>query len=308
MYVEEELGLNGEIGVLYPYFNTDDLALIYNMSRGWMARKIVASGVTRRSAGETRALPQVTSLPYDVYTVYDRVRMRTGGGVGYEVACEERVGIDTSLTSEEIVQLYGEVDSDELEVEEELGVDEELRDFFDSLASEQEPSSELVEEPSSDLVEEPTPELVEEPSSELVEEPSSELVEEHTDLINQLRQTKDFNTMTEAYDFLTDVTRELGKQGVYGDIYDAEYVAKLQTTPPIEMAFSKLSDLKRTVKNGVDGAEWDVLLRVSYLPSYTETERLGTYLTRLQQNEQVFAGRFRTEHNDRISVRVSSNP
>ena len=294
MYVEEELGLNGEIGVLYPYFNTDDLALIYNMSRGWMARKIVASGVTRRSAGETRALPQVTSLPYDVYTVYDRVRMRTGGGVGYEVTCEERVGIDTSLTSEEIVQLYGEVDS------EELGVDEELRDFFDSLASEQEPSSELVEEPTPELVEEPTPELVEEPTPELVEEP--------TDLISQLRQTKDFNTMTEAYDFLTDVTRELGKQGVYGDIYDAEYVAKLQTTPPIEMAFSKLSDLKRTVKNGVDGAEWDVLLRVSYLPSYTETERLGTYLTRLQQNEQVFAGRFRTEHNDRISVRVSSNP
>ena len=112
--------------------------------------------------------------------------------------------------------------------------------------------------------------------------------------------------MIEAYDYLTDITRELGRHGVFSDLYEAEYAAKIKTTPPIELGFSRLSALKNTVKNGVGGAEWEVILRVNYLPTYTETEQLGNYLTHIQQNDQVFAGRFRTDKNDRLSIRVTS--
>ena len=74
MVTEEQL--LGEVRELYPYFNTDDLANIYNMSRGWTARKIVASGIERRTSGETRALEQATTLPGDVYQEIGRASCR----------------------------------------------------------------------------------------------------------------------------------------------------------------------------------------------------------------------------------------
>ena len=113
--------------------------------------------------------------------------------------------------------------------------------------------------------------------------------------------------MTDAYNYMADITLQLGKQGIFGDMYDVVYKAKLLTTPPIELGFTQLADLKRTVKNGVEGADWEVSLRVQYLPSYTETERVDEYLTQLQQNGQVYAGRFSTENHDRLSVRVVSS-
>ena len=281
MNLDEDMLLYAEIEVLYPYFNTEDLAMIYNMSRGWMARKIVASGVVRRTAAETRELARPSVLPYTVYRVYSSVVERTGGSLDYPISCEENY------------QELGDLPSVDELFEEFTDLEEDLFEDFIELEEEQEP---VVEEPVLESVEEP---VVEEP---VVEEP----VEEPTDLISQLRKEKDFNTMIEAYDYLTDITRELGRHGVFSDLYEAEYAAKIKTTPPIEMGFSRLSELKRTVKNGVGGAEWEVILRVNYLPTYTLTEQLGNYLTHIQQNDQVFAGRFRTDKNDRLSIRVTS--
>lgn len=269
MNLDGDMLLYAEIEVLYPYFNTDDLALIYNMSRGWMARKIVASGVVRRTAAETRELERPSVLPYTVYRVYGSVIERTGGSLDYPISCGENY------------QELGDLPSVE-----------ELFEEFTELEEEQEP---VEEEP-----------VLEESVLEPVLEPVLESVEEPTDLISQLRKEKDFNTMIEAYDYLTDITRELGRHGVFSDLYEAEYAAKIKTTPPIELGFSRLSALKNTVKNGVGGAEWEVILRVNYLPTYTETEQLGNYLTHIQQNDQVFAGRFRTDKNDRLSIRVTS--
>lgn len=287
MNLDGDMLLYAEIEVLYPYFNTDDLALIYNMSRGWMARKIVASGVVRRTAAETRELARYSVLPYTVYRVYNSVVERTGGSLDFPISCEENYQELGDLPSvEELFEEFTELEEEFTELEEDLF--EELTE----LEEEQEP-----------VVEEPVEESVLEES---VLEPVLESVEESTDLISQLRKEKDFNTMIEAYDYLTDITRELGRHGVFSDLYEAEYAAKIKTTPPIELGFSRLSALKNTVKNGVGGAEWEVILRVNYLPTYTDTERLGNYLTHIQQNDQVFAGRFRTDKNDRLSIRVTS--
>ena len=288
MNLDGDMLLYAEIEVLYPYFNTNDLALIYNMSRGWMARKIVASGVVRRTAAETRELARPSVLPDIVYRVYSSVVERTGGSVDYPISCGESYQEIGDLPSVE--ELFEEFT--ELEEEQSQSVTEEVAEPV-TVVEEPVVEEPVVEEP---VVEEP---VVEEP---VVEEP----VDESTDLISQLRKEKDFNTMIEAYDYLTDITRELGRHGVFSDLYEAEYAAKIKTTPPIEMGFSRLSELKRTVKNGVGGAEWEVILRVNYLPTYTETERLGNYLTHIQQNDQVFAGRFRTDKNDRLSIRVTS--
>lgn len=268
MNLDGDMLLYAEIEILYPYFNTNDLARIYNMSRGWMARKIVASGVVRRTAAETRELPRYSVLPYTVYRVYSSVVERTGGSLDFPISCGENY------------QEIGNLPSVEELFEEFTELEEDLFDEVTELEEEQEP---VEEEP-------------------VVEEP----VDEPTDLISQLRKEKDFNTMIEAYDYLTDITRELGRHGVFSDLYEAEYAAKIKTTPPIELGFSRLSALKNTVKNGVGGAEWEVILRVNYLPTYTDTERLGNYLTHIQQNDQVFAGRFRTDKNDRLSIRVTS--
>lgn len=272
MNLDGDMLLYAEIEVLYPYFNTDDLARIYNMSRGWMARKIVASGIVRRTAAETRELPRYSVLPYTVYRVYSSVVERTGGSLDLPISCEENYQEVGDLPS--VDELFEELTESEEELLAEL--------------------TGLEDEQNQPVTEEPEP---------VVEE---SVVDEPTDLISQLRKEKDFNTMIEAYDYLTDITRELGRHGVFSDLYEAEYAAKIKTTPPIELGFSRLSALKNTVKNGVGGAEWEVILRVNYLPTYTDTERLGNYLTHIQQNEQVFAGRFRTDKNDRLSIRVTS--
>lgn len=300
MNLDGDMLLYAEIEVLYPYFNTNDLALIYNMSRGWMARKIVASGVVRRTAAETRELPRYSVLPYTVYRVYSSVVERTGGSLDLPISCEENYQEVGDLPSvDELFEEFTDLEEEFTELEDEL--------FAEMTELEEEQSQSVTEEPEpvteEPVVEESVEESVEEP---VLEEPVLESVEEPTDLISQLRKEKDFNTMIEAYDYLTDITRELGRHGVFSDLYEAEYAAKIKTTPPIEMGFSRLSELKRTVKNGVGGAEWEVILRVNYLPTYTETEQLGNYLTNIQQNEQVFAGRFRTDKNDRLSIRVTS--
>lgn len=274
MVTEEQL--LGEVRELYPYFNTDDLANIYNMSRGWTARKIVASGVNRRTAGETRALPQPTTLPGDVYQVLTTVIERTGGSLSYTVTMDE--SLDTTV---------GESDGDELTANNntEDSVDEESRgiDLDDDTGSDSGATGD---------------------GSLLTEEGQGD---ESVDLMSQLRSERTFNNMTDAYNYIADITLQLGKKGIFGDMYDVVYKAKLLTTPPIELGFTQLADLKRTVKNGVEGADWEVSLRVQYLPSYTETERVDEYLTQLQQNGQVYAGRFSTENHDRLSVRVVSS-
>lgn len=274
MVTEEQL--LGEVRELYPYFNTDDLANIYNMSRGWTARKIVASGVERRTAGETRALEQATTLPGDVYQVLTTVIERTGGSLSYTVT------MDDSLDS-----TVGESDGDELTDNNntEDSVDEESReiDLDDDTGSDSGATGD---------------------GSLLTEEGQGD---ESVDLMSQLRSERTFNNMTDAYNYIADITLQLGKKGIFGDMYDVIYKAKLSTTPPIELGFTQLADLKRTVKNGVEGADWEVSLRVQYLPSYTETERVDEYLTQLQQNGQVYAGRFSTENHDRLSVRVVSS-
>lgn len=274
MVTEEQL--LGEVRELYPYFNTDDLADIYNMSRGWTARKIVASGIERRTSGETRALEQATTLPGDVYQVLTTVIDRTGGSLSYTVT------MDGSLDS-----IVGESEGDELTDNNntEDSVDEESRDI------------ELDDDTGSDSGDTGDGSL-------LTEEGQGD---ESVDLMSQLRSERTFNNMTDAYNYIADITLQLGKKGIFGDIYDVVYKAKLLTTPPIELGFTQLADLKRTVKNGVEGADWEVSLRVQYLPSYTETERVDEYLTQLQQNGQVYAGRFSTENHDRLTVRVVSS-
>lgn len=274
MVTEEQL--LGEVRELYPYFNTDDLANIYNMSRGWTARKIVASGIERRTSGETRALPQATTLPRDVYQVLTTVMDRTGGSLSYTVT------MDGSLDS-----TVGESEGDELTDNNntEDSVDEDSRDI------------DLDNDTGSDI--DTTGD-----GSLLTEEGQGD---ESVDLMSQLRSERTFNNMTDAYNYIADITLQLGKKGIFGDMYDVIYKAKLLTTPPIELGFTQLADLKRTVKNGVEGADWEVSLRVQYLPSYTETERVDEYLTQLQQNGQVYAGRFSTENHDRLSVRVVSS-
>lgn len=274
MVTEEQL--LGEVRELYPYFNTDDLADIYNMSRGWTARKIVSSGIERRTSGETRALEQATTLPGDVYQVLTTVMDRTGGSLSYTVT------MDGSLDS-----IVGESEGDELTDNNntEDSVDEESRDI------------ELDDDTGSDSGDTGDGSL-------LTEEGQGD---ESVDLMSQLRSERTFNNMTDAYNYIADITLQLGKKGIFGDIYDVVYKAKLLTTPPIELGFTQLADLKRTVKNGVEGADWEVSLRVQYLPSYTETERVDEYLTQLQQNGQVYAGRFSTENHDRLTVRVVSS-
>ena len=274
MVTEEQL--LGEVRELYPYFNTDDLADIYNMSRGWTARKIVSSGIERRTSGETRALEQATTLPGDVYQVLTTVMDRTGGSLSYTVT------MDGSLDS-----TVGESDGDELTDNNntEDSVDEDSRDI--DLDNDTGSDSDTTGD-----------------GSLLTEEGRGD---ESVDLISQLRSERTFNNMTDAYNYMADITLQLGKQGIFGDMYDVIYKAKLLTTPPIELGFTQLADLKRTVKNGVEGADWEVSLRVQYLPSYTETERVDEYLTQLQQNGQVYAGRFSTENHDRLSVRVVSS-
>lgn len=303
MNLDGDMLLYAEIEILYPYFNTDDLARIYNMSRGWMARKIVASGVVRRTASETRELVRPSVLPYDVYRVYGSVIERTGGSLDYPISCGENYQELGDLPSvEELFEEFTELEEEFTELEEEFTeLEDEL--FAEMTELEEEQNQTVTEEVAEPVTEEPEP-VTEEP---VVEEPVvEESVEEPTDLISQLRKEKDFNTMIEAYDYLTDITRELGRHGVFSDLYEAEYAAKIKTTPPIELGFSRLSALKNTVKNGVGGAEWEVILRVNYLPTYTDTERLGNYLMHIQQNDQVFAGRFRTDKNDRLSIRVTS--
>ena len=274
MVTEEQL--LGEVRELYPYFNTDDLADIYNMSRGWTARKIVSSGIERRTSGETRALEQATTLPGDVYQVLTTVMDRTGGSLSYTVT------MDGSLDS-----TVGESEGDELTDNNntEDSVDEDSRDI--DLDNDTGSDSDTTGD-----------------GSLLTEEGRGD---ESVDLISQLRSERTFNNMTDAYNYMADITLQLGKQGIFGDMYDVIYKAKLLTTPPIELGFTQLADLKRTVKNGVEGADWEVSLRVQYLPSYTETERVDEYLTQLQQNGQVYAGRFSTENHDRLSVRVVSS-
>ena len=274
MVTEEQL--LGEVRELYPYFNTDDLANIYNMSRGWTARKIVASGIERRTSGETRALEQATTLPGDVYQVLTTVMDRTGGSLSYTVT------MDGSLDS-----TVGESEGDELTDNNntEDSVDEDSRDI--DLDNDTGSDSDTTGD-----------------GSLLTEEGRGD---ESVDLMSQLRSERTFNNMTDAYNYMADITLQLGKQGIFGDMYDVIYKAKSLTTPPIELGFTQLADLKRTVKNGVEGADWEVSLRVQYLPSYTETERVDEYLTQLQQNGQVYAGRFSTENHDRLSVRVVSS-
>lgn len=274
MVTEEQL--LGEVRELYPYFNTDDLADIYNMSRGWTARKIVSSGIERRTSGETRALEQATTLPGDVYQVLTTVMDRTGGSLSYTVTMDE--SLDSTV---------GESEGDELTDNNntEDSVDEESRDI------------ELDDDTGSDSGDTGDGSL-------LTEEGQGD---ESVDLMSQLRSERTFNNMTDAYNYIADITLQLGKKGIFGDIYDVVYKAKLLTTPPIELGFTQLADLKRTVKNGVEGADWEVSLRVQYLPSYTETERVDEYLTQLQQNGQVYAGRFSTENHDRLTVRVVSS-
>lgn len=274
MVTEEQL--LGEVRELYPYFNTDELALIFNMSRGWTARKIVASGVERRSAGETRALPQSTTLPSDVYQVLTTVTERTGEHLPYTVTMDE--SLDSTVGESEGDELTDNNNTEDSVDEESRGV--ELDDDTGSDSGSTGDGSLLTEEGQGD---------------------------ESVDLMSQLRSERTFNNMTDAYNYIADITLQLGKKGIFGDMYDVVYKAKLSTTPPIELGFTQLADLKRTVKNGVEGADWEVSLRVQYLPSYTETERVDEYLTQLQQNGQVYAGRFSTENHDRLSVRVVSS-
>lgn len=264
--MEPDYQLLEEIRVLYPYFNTDDLALIFNMSRGWTARKIVSSLVERRSAGETRALPQPTTLPSDVYQVLTTVMGRTGGQLPYTVTCDDSLEQAEGITDIELDEIFSEttVESDN------TGVDSTGEDDGGAIVG------------------------------------SEGVNTESEDLVSRIRSERVFNNMNDAYNYLADVTLQLGKRGVFGDNYDALYTAKLATTPPIELGFSQLAELNRRVKNGVDGVDWEVGLRIHYLPSNTDTERLDEYLTGVQQNEQVFAGRFRTENYDRLSVRIVS--
>lgn len=281
--MNNEYFVEGEVRELYPYFNTDDLALIFNMSRGWTARKIVASIDDRRTAGETRALEVPEVLPNQVYTTLTRVLARTGGTVPYDVRPEGILETDEE-TLDEGAQILGMSDED-------------IDDLFNNVTESIVDSSVLEDE--SQVVEPVIGDTRVDTDTPFQE---SELFT--TDLLEQLRTTQGIVTMGDAYDKLADVTRRLGRLGVFDDVYESKYVAKINSTPPIVLGFGNLAELKNTVRNGVTGAAWEVGIHVSYLPAYTQTETLDEYLNDLQQSEQIYAGRFGTVNGDKLRVRI----
>lgn len=281
--MNNEYFVEGEVRELYPYFNTDDLALIFNMSRGWTARKIVASIDDRRTAGETRALEVPEVLPNQVYTTLTRVLARTGGTVPYDVRPEGILETDEE-TLDEGAQILGMSDED-------------IDDLFNNVTESIVDSSVLEDE--SQVVEPVIGDTMVDTDLPFQE---SELFT--TDLLEQLRTTQGIVTMGDAYDKLADVTRRLGRLGVFDDVYESKYVAKINSTPPIVLGFGNLAELKNTVRNGVTGAAWEVGIHVSYLPAYTQTETLDEYLNDLQQSEQIYAGRFGTVNGDKLRVRI----
>lgn len=281
--MNNEYFVEGEVRELYPYFNTDDLALIFNMSRGWTARKIVASIDDRRTAGETRALEVPEVLPNQVYTTLTRVLARTGGTVPYDVRPEGILETDEE-TLDEGAQILGMSDED-------------IDDLFNNVTESIVDSSVLEDE--SQVVEPVIGDTMVDTDTPFQE---SELFT--TDLLEQLRTTQGIVTMGDAYDKLADVTRRLGRLGVFDDVYESKYVAKINSTPPIVLGFGNLAELKNTVRNGVTGAAWEVGIHVSYLPAYTQTETLDEYLNDLQQSEQIYAGRFGTVNGDKLRVRI----